>query len=297
MIKVGLISFLMVVCPMVCHGDMVGFIGDTRRYVTNTEKTQFPYNTVVRFDEQGNTGTGTFVSDDVILTCRHVVDDVGVGQVIDYYTSDGKKHMGYVAAYPSRDDSLSDFAIVVDENAFSGRVLELADAARTDNNLMMIGYDSLKPLSDSELGVIKKIYRDWLAENGKITPENAMRAIVEIELVLKENYACNSPGQQDCVNCADDDMYCIFNDDRNMKVREGCGIINASDSRIHTDCPGAPGASGAALISSDRNTILGINCHVVRPQIAQELNATSTATRPEVYYKVLQSWIKGLNEQ
>ena len=90
--------FLLLMCsPMVCWGDMVGFGGDTRRYVTEQEKYQFPYNTVVRFDADGNTGTGTFVSDDVILTCRHVVESIGIGNYIDYYTSDGKKHSGIVA--------------------------------------------------------------------------------------------------------------------------------------------------------------------------------------------------------
>ena len=42
--------FLLLTCfPMVCLGDMVGFAGDTRRYVTESEKYQFPYNSPIYF--------------------------------------------------------------------------------------------------------------------------------------------------------------------------------------------------------------------------------------------------------
>ncbi len=288
--------FLLLTCfPMVCLGDMVGFAGDTRRYVTESEKYQFPYNTVVRFDSDGNTGTGTFVSDDVILTCRHVVESTGIGNLIDYYTADGKKHSGIVAVYPENSNDASDYAIIIDENAFDKPVLEMESKSRFDNNLMVVGYDSLKPLSDSELLIVKRLYKDWLVKNGTITAVNAMQAIVDIEMELKQNHACSFLKTKDCVKCSSDANYCIFNDSENMKVRENCKVESVQGTKIKTNCPGAPGASGSALISSDRNSILGLNCNVIRPQIGQELNASSSAIKPEVYYKSVQSWIEGIN--
>ena len=83
---------------MLCMADMVGYSGDIRRYVTQAEKAQFPYNSVVKIIDNGSTGTGTFVSPDVILTCRHVVD-TSEEKFIEYYTSDGQKHRGFVAPY------------------------------------------------------------------------------------------------------------------------------------------------------------------------------------------------------
>lgn len=288
------IFLMLMIIPSMVFADMVGYSGDKRRYVTEDEKSQFPYNTVVRFDDKGNPGTGTFVSKDIMLTCRHVVDDTGAENFIDYYTSDGKKHTGYVANYIKDYKSTHDFAWVIDENAFSGQVLNIAPETKYSNNLMVIGYDSLKPLSDDEIKILKQLYAKWIQDNGRVTSYNAYKAMAEISAEAIMNHSCSSLEQKDCIRCSQDsDIWCLFGDSTNMKVRTGCKITAVKDM-IYTDCPGAPGASGSAVIDINSGQIIGILCEIGKPQIGQDKDAMSLAVRPEIYYKSLNTWIEGL---
>ena len=57
--KMFLLPFLLsIFAPTVCFADAVGYSGDIRRYVTNEEKKQFPYNTVVRLEYWNNSDDG-----------------------------------------------------------------------------------------------------------------------------------------------------------------------------------------------------------------------------------------------
>lgn len=279
--------------PMLCMADMVGYSGDIRRYVTQAEKAQFPYNSVVKIIDNGSTGTGTFVSPDVILTCRHVVD-TSEEKFIEYYTSDGQKHRGFVAPYLHDEASEHDFAWVIDENAHKGAVYDVSAVTKRSQNLMVIGYDSLKPLSNEELQIVKRLYSDWLQKNGKIEgADKIWQAMVDVDLQLRFYYACSGDRQTDCVHCSDTDQSCIFADNNNMKVRQGCRVTHV-DSQIYTNCPGASGASGAALIDLETNQIIGIACEVGKVQIGQEKDAIMLGTRPEYYHEVLTHWIDGI---
>ncbi|MBR3510658.1 MAG: trypsin-like peptidase domain-containing protein [Alphaproteobacteria bacterium] len=289
-----LIAFLLLlIMPTFVDADMVGYSGDKRRYVTEEEKLQFPYNTVVRIVDNGNPGTGTFVSEDVILTCRHVVDGTDKNGDIEYYTSDGKKHIGKVGPYENDDKDYHDVSWIIDEDSFSGPVLEISPEAKYSNNLMIIGYDSLKPLSDDELKIVKQVYTNWIKDNGRITSGNAYKAMGEVDTELQILYSCSSDKQTNCVHCSGE--YCIFDDSKNMKVRTGCSVVNV-DKMLYTDCPGAPGASGSAIIDKNSNQIIGVFCSVLRAQIGQEKRATSSGVRPDIYYRSLKSWIDGLKQ-
>ena len=287
--------------PNFCLADMVGFSGDKRRYVTDEEKSQFPYNTVVRIEKNGGAshGTGTFVSKDVILTCRHVVDG-NSSQTIDYFTADGMQYSGDIIAGTSQEeyDDQHDFAWVVNRNAFSGSVLKLSPKSISSNNLTIIGYDSLKPLSNDEIQIIKHVYSDWIKKNGKIKKDNAFDAMAAVDVAIKFDYACSFGQKEGCVKCKNPNSRksCLFNDGENMKVRKGCRVtsVGSLTNQITTNCPGASGASGSAIIDENTNQIIGVLCNVVRPQIGQEQQATSSGTTPEVYYKSLKYWIDGM---
>ena len=297
MMKRLFVLFYVIFIPFLCYGDMVGWSGDTRRYVTEEEKTRFPYNTVVRIYGNGIVGTGTFVSEDVILTCAHVVEDAEDSvKHFDYYTSDGRKHSGTVGAYVENYSDTEDFAFAYDVNAFNGHsLLSLSPNARYSDNLTIIGYDNLKPLSKDELTIIKKVYINWIKTNGKITNKNATKAMARVNNVLKREHACSSGQQTNCVHCSDDELYCIFGDNKYMKVRTGCKVTRIDDE-IYTNCPGARGSSGSAIIDANSNEIIGVFCGVNRLQIGQEKDATGIGVKPEVYYDSLQTWINGIKK-
>lgn len=296
MILRHLLTFLFVLAvPVFGYADMVGYNGDLRRYVTDSEKSQFPFNTVVRFDDGVSTGTGTFVSPSVILTCRHVVDSVGAGNAITYYTSDGVAHSGVVFAYIQDDYSGHDFAYVIDRDALRGKpVLDVASAARDDANVMTIGYDSLKPLSPQELAIIKDVYKTKISQAGGLRPDNAFKILAQVEKELRTTYACTTPDQQNCVHCTGEFPFCIFDDSKNMKTQSGCAA-RVSGNQIHTTCAGAQGASGSPVIDGTRTVLSGVLCEVEGFKIGQSTDATSWATRPEMYYDTLKMVIENVD--
>ena len=295
-----LMAFLsLIFIPTLCFGDMVGFSGDTRRYVTDEEKSQFPYNSVVRLVNNDGVGTGTFVSESVILTCRNVVDGIGIDNNINYSMSGGNRRTGFVAEYTEDKNKATDYSIIVDKGAFTGSVLPVSDVSKQSDNLMVIGYDNLKPLSNDELKIIKQLYYMWLVEHDDLTAKNANQAMQDIDDKLKKDYACSSDNTTDCVRCSNNGQNCIFGDNNNMKVRNGCKISYVGD-RLYTNCPVTPGALGAAMIDTNTKQIVGVLCEIRRPQIGQEKEAISLGTKPEYYsndLKVMIDYIKYGDEE
>ena len=298
--KLFLLPFLLsIFAPTICFADMVGYSGDMRRYVTDAEKKQFPYNTVVRFeywdDDGGITGTGTFISNDLLLTCRHVVEKPGEDKRTNFYTSDGKQNWGTVVPYISAtegDFGVTDAAFVFHKNAFSGPVLKLAETTRMSNNVMIIGYDSLKPLSKSELKIVRQLYTNWIKAHGKIDKNNSYMATKDIERELKTNYSCSLNNTKNCVKCSNYDGYCIFGDHENMKIRTGCQItdiktVKKGHKLMFTNCPGSGGASGSAIVDVDTKEIIGIFCRNVTAQIGQRKDATNLGVSIDFPYKTL----------
>lgn len=270
--------------PTFVWADMVGYSGDTRRYVTDEEKTQFPYNSVVRVIGKNGYGTGTFVSKDVILTCRNVIDGALVDSDVSYITANGQRRTGFVAQVIQDKNKENDYAIISDKGAFDGYTLPVSLYSKQSNNLTVIGYDVLKPLTNEELNIVKHLYQMWLINNDGLTASNANQAMIDIDKQIKEDYVCLSDTQQNCIKCSGNGKGCIFDDGNNMKVRHGCKI-NYIGNQLYTNCSVPPGAIGAAMIDSDTKQIVGILCETRRPQIGQEKDALSLGTKPEVYSK------------
>lgn len=291
--KCVFVFLLMVLVPTFVWADMIGYSGDTRRYVTDAEKTQFPYNSVVRIMNKDDTGTGTFVSNDVILTCGNIVDKVGLENNIIYHTADGKVHTGYVASYKTDKHIGNDYAFIVDKGGFSEKVLNVYQFSKELNNLMVIGYDNLKLLSNEELRIIKQLYYMWLIDNDISNADNVYKAMDFVDSKLKADYACTSSEQKNCVHCSDNKSSCIFDDGANMKVRNGCKI-NYVGNQLYTNCSASYGAIGSAIIDSDTNNIVGILCEIRRPQIGQEKGAFTLGTKVESFYNNLMIQIEDL---
>ena len=280
-----LIAFLSILfIPTFVWGDMVGYSGDTRRYVTNAEKAQSPYNSVVRIVNGNNVGTGTFISKDVILTCKNVVNGIGLENDVKYNTPGGTQRTGYIAVYPEGNIKSKDYAVIVSKNSFKGNALPLSLSSKQSDNLMVIGYDNLKPLSNDELRIVRHLYGMWLSEHEDLTTQNSQQAMRDVDARLKKDYACSSDTKENCVRCSNKSGYCIFDDNFNMKVRTGCKINYIGD-QLYTNCPLSPGGIGAAIIDTDTKKIIGILCEIRRPQVAQEKEALTLGTKPESYIK------------
>lgn len=296
--RLFLLSLLSIFVPTVCFADMVGYSGDTRRYVTDAEKTQFPYNTVVRLEtwKKGrpySSGTGTFISKRWILTCYHVVDRVefakdGIAE-IKYYTPDGRQNVASVFKKSGiwgdkGEKNSTDVAFVFSPAGedFPGPVLRVSSRDKESNNVMMIGYDSLKVLSKTELSIVKQVYAAELQKIGKFDKNSFEYITNSVENTLREKYSCSSiSGQNKCVHCSVNGG-CIFEDHKNMKVRTGCKA-KINDGILITNCPGSPGASGSAFIDSNTNEIIGVMCAVYKSVIGQDKHATTIGVLPSKF--------------
>lgn len=267
--------------PTVVHAEWIG-TSDKRRYVTDEEKMKFPYNTVVRFDN-GSTSTGTFVSKNLILTCRHCVDD---SDSIDYYTTDGKKHTGFVFGVSKN----ADYALVATTDIFDGDVPGMYAKTSYAGSVKRIGYDNLKVLSDDELTVIKKSVANILAnpresDAGLSTADKVMSMMIDLEIDLLLNHNCSDSNSKGCVHCVGD-RQCIFWDNHNLKVQDSCTIVSLSDGKLKTTCAGTSGASGSSLLSNSDNNIRGILVSVdPKFEIGIKTQPTSYAVKPEDYYE------------
>ena len=278
---------LLLFLPTLVWADMVGYSGDTRRYVTDEEKYQYPYNTVVRVAGKDGYGTGTFVSKDVILTCRNIINGALVDSDVNYITANGQRRTGFVAQVMQDKNKENDYAVIVDKGAFGGDVLPVAAISKQSNNLTVIGYDNLKPLNANELNIVKQLYQMWLAKNEGLTVNNANQAMVDIDKQIKEDYVCSSNKKENCIKCSGNGDGCIFSDGNKMKVRNGCKI-NYIGNQLYTNCSVPPGAIGAAMIDADSKQIVGILCETRRQQIGQEREPLSLGTKPEIYFSNLE---------
>ena len=79
-----------------------------------------------------------------------------------------------------------------------------------------------------------------------------------------------------------------------MKTQSGCAA-RVSGAQIHTTCAGAQGASGSPVIDGTRTVLSGVLCELEGLKIGQSADATSWATRPEMYYDTLKMVIKNVD--
>ncbi len=181
-----IITFVLLVLPSIAmatdgcvHPEQ--YTIDRRCYVTDVQKEQLPYNTVVALVEDGiKYCTGTIIKDEngdlYVYTARHCVDTKnGYAQDrITIQTQDGSqfqvnKHR--VGDYSSLTDASfpGDWAIY----SFSASPDNVPYAQLTDKyatagpgevayNAMVVGYGSLKIMSDQELSDFKQRYVSFL---------------------------------------------------------------------------------------------------------------------------------------
>ena len=251
---------LLLIIPTIGYSSMLGDV-DNRRYVTDEEKTSFPYNTIVRIETSTGSSTGTIVAPNVILTCKHCVQSAGKNGSVNLYLPDGQQKKGVVWHYPDEKTIANDYALVVFDGYDVKSFLNVNDIAVPDDNVSRIGYDFLKILGNDEISIAKKVLSDVIKRNGNVTNENLHKVVFEWEKELQK-YRCSSDTDTNCIKCADNES-CVFGDGARMKVQKSCSLtkiqkVDSKNTMLISDCAGSPGASGGPLIDSDVKKIIAI---------------------------------------
>lgn len=285
--------FLMLLLPTFCFGANDACTTpnehrvDTRCYVTRGELSEFPYNTIIRI---GDIATGTIIGPSTILTCRSCVNPerytTNHGD-IQFYTSDGERHVSKVVVMPTEQNTTSEWAVLKTEDIFDGPFMDVTDSTN-DLGVSQIGYSALKILSDSEIDIVKSEYSKIVKKYvGKaITPERVNRLISELENRL-EKRACKTSSDKSCMNCATN-IKCIFHDFNNMKKQSECAIIHGQPRYLQTSC--YAGDMGAPLIGKDNKEIIGII--FTQNAFFMDSMGLPMATRPEFYHKNVNRYLK-----
>lgn len=218
-----------------CHHKS-GFTIDKRCYVTNIQKTQQPYNATVALVEDSGFHycTGTIVQKDdgklYLYTAKHCIcNDQGMAEdTIQIETQDGKK-IDITAVGKQRDHGLYDCsndANFTDDwasyeipkeyyNDVSFRGIN-PDSAK---NVRVIGYGSLKIMSDSEIQEFRQWYMSFL-ENEKDIVNNSKteQDYARQGIVVNNGYGADFLGY---LRDKDKEYYdSIFHDNDRLKVSQ-----------------------------------------------------------------------------
>ena len=146
-------AFLLLFIPNVVLADdactnPIDYTLDRRCYVTNSEKMDFPYNTVVRI---GDVATGTIIGPNLILTCRSCVNPEQYNTYhgdIEFYTSDNQRHIARELFTPTDQTPESEWALLKTKDTFEMPFLEVSHS-HDASNLEQIGFSALKILSEN----------------------------------------------------------------------------------------------------------------------------------------------------
>lgn len=260
---------------------------DRRCYVTDVEKTKFPYNTIVKINDNA---TGVIIGPNTILTCRSCVNPENnktENISVEFYTSDGKVHFGTVDLMPDSSDFKSEWAIIDTPYTFSGPFMDISNN-HIAQNMGSIGFSFLKVLNDEEADIAKSEYIKILKKyQGKTTKfERIQKSISELEGRLKK-LQCKTPTDKSCVMCSDGEG-CIFNDFNNMKKQFGCNIVVAQANYDETDC--LAGDKGSPLIDGDGFSIKGII--FTNNIFFNYLFRESSSLRIESFYDEVQNYLR-----
>lgn len=286
---------LLMIVPTFCWAGWVGSV-DGRRYVTDEEKGVFPYNNIVRIESKTGFSTGTIVSSNVVLTCRHCVESSGKNSNVNLHMSDGSVRTGTVWYYPNDGKDSNDFALIIFKQFDSDRFLGVSDVSVPDDKVMRIGYDTLKVLNSDEIKIVKKAFVNALKKYGNITDKNVSSAIAYVEGTLQD-YNCKSDTDVNCVRCVNSNS-CIFDDGERMKVQDSCSAtkmqhIVDDGLMLYTDCVATPGGSGAPLIDSEHEHVIGVSTGTYGFGIGG--TTESYAVRPERFYEKTKTLVNMAN--
>lgn len=280
-----IVFLLLVIIPNFCLAGWVG-TKDPRRYVSDEEKTVFPYNKIVKIQVGNSLSTGTIVAPNIVLTCGHCICEAKINSSVKLYMSNGQTNTGSVWYSSNRDDISNDYALIVFRNEENGPFLNMSNVAVPDKNVMRIGYDTLKILQDDEIPVVKKAFADVLGKYKTITDGNVFDAMNDVESQLQK-YSCKSESDKNCVRCSGNES-CIFDDGDRLKVQDSCSAttiqpVSSGGSLIVTNCAGNQGGSGSPLIDSAHKNIIGIMVGTFEFGVGGEVK--NHAIRPEVFYE------------
>lgn len=271
---------------------------DKRCYVTSEQKKEKPYNAVVALvDESGVYCTGTIVSKDnklYLYTAKHCTDrnrDKLSDSSLRIKTQKGKKlnvsknNVGSknleTKANKEGDWAIYDIEIKDLDSVNITTNKKISDTKKTNEvydaayDTRVVGYGSLKIMSDTEIQKFKDNYISWLKKNG-FTDEDINVMSDSFGVILGNGiHVENDVVLKYIKEMSDSDVNRIFKDEK-LKQSE-CKYISAStskttDKNYYFGCQSFAGNSGGPIFDDDDNlmaiitqgvNIVGGNKHAI----------------------------------
>lgn len=255
----------------------IGF-RDDRRY---GQLSELLYSSVARIEKNGSVhGTAGFVSENLVITNRHVAEGCRTGNCSIYFW-DGKQYQTsgiQLVTSPKeykkehKEGTPTDWAIMKSE--IPNKNFRSVAPESTPGEVLRGGFGLLRIISDSEIPLIKQAYIEAAKEKCADGEEriNCLNRIAND--LLQKKYKLKP----------------LFGDQKNFKV-QNCKILKVSPEMLETNCDSSGGDSGAPLIRG--NQVVGLNVAGAQEIFRPVKKSISYAINTQNFYDAVQRVLSG----
>ena len=251
----------------------VGF-RDDRRY---GQLSELLYSAVARVEKKGVTlGTAGFISENLIITNRHV-SDICIKIGCSIYFWDGKQYQTsdvHLVTSPKEYNSKTETDWVIMKSDIPNKHFMSVAPESTPGNVLRGGFGTLRIIADSEIPLIKQAYREAAKEKCTDGEERISCLNRNAKKILQEKY----------------NLKPLFGDQDNFKV-QNCKILKVTPEILTTNCDSSGGDSGAPLIRG--NQIVGLNVFGFQDIFRPEKTSFSGAINTRNFYDAVQRILSG----